>query len=133
MPPVALEPSSAAEVVTGPVRVPSKREVVWVVKARENGAHRLSFRAGDQAITKEIAIGDGFMRISPRRPGSDWYDALLNPAEPTLSPSSPVQSAEVEYPDRASWTSGTDHWVLYWFVVSMIAAFCVKPVFNVNV
>ena len=36
----------------------------------------------------------------------------------------PVQSIEIEYPLRSSWTSGTDSWVIYWFVVSMIAAFC---------
>ena len=124
MPTVGLEPTSAAAVVTGPVRVPSKREVVWVVKALEKGSHRLSFRVGEQAVAKDLAVGDGFMRISPRRPGWDWYDAFLNPAEPTFSPSSPVDSIEVVYPDRPSWTSGTDNWVIYWFAVSMIAAFC---------
>ena len=114
------------------MRVPSKREVVWVVKARENGSHPLSFRADEQSVTKELAVGDGFMRVSPRRPGWDWYDALLNPAEPTFASSSPVQSVEVDYPDRPSWTSGTDNWVIYWFVVSMVAAFCAKPFLKVN-
>ena len=132
MPAVGLEPTPAAEVVTGPVRVPSKREVVWVVKALAKGSHRLSFRAGEQVITKELAVGDGFMRISPRRPGWNWSDALLNPAEPTFPPSSPVDSVEVDYPDRPSWTSGTDNWVIYWFAVSMIAAFCAKPALGVN-
>jgi hypothetical protein len=132
MPAVALEPSPAVEVVTGPVRVPSKREVVWFVKARENGAHHLSFRAGEHTVAKELAVGDGFMRVSPRRPGWDWYDALLNPAEHAFPPSSLVRSVEVAYPDRASWTSGTDYWVIYWFAISMVAAFCAKPFLNVN-
>jgi hypothetical protein len=132
-PALALEPISAAAVVTGPVRVPSKREVVWAVKALENGSHRLSFRAGEQTVTKSLTVGDGFMRVSPRRPGWDWYDALLNPAEPTFPATSPVHSVEVAYPDRPSWTSGTDHWVIYWFAVSMIAAFCAKSSLNVNI
>ncbi len=132
MPAVVLEPTSAAEIVTGPVRVPSKREVVWVVKALEKGLHHLAFRAGQQTVTKELAVGDGFMRISPRRPGWDWYDALLNPAEPTFPSSSLVHSVEIAYPDRPSWTSGTDNWVIYWFAVSMVAAFCAKPILNVN-
>jgi uncharacterized membrane protein (DUF106 family) len=132
MPAVTLEPTPAAAVVTGPVRVPSKREVVWVVRAREGGAHHLSFRAGEQAADKELAIGDGFMRVSPRRPAWGWYDALLNPAESAFRPSSPVRSIEVTYPDRPSWTCGTDNWVIYWFVASMVAAFCVKPFLNVN-
>jgi hypothetical protein len=132
LPAVSLEPSSAAEVVTGPVRVPSKREVVWLMKAREPGLHQLSVRAGEQTVTKELAVGDGFMRVSPRRPGWDWYDALLNPAESTFPPSSPVHSVEVAYPDRLSWTSGTDYWVFYWFAVSMVAALCAKPFLKVN-
>lgn len=132
MPAVALVPNTAAEVVTGPVRVASKREVVWVIKAARNGSHHLSFHAGDQTVTKELAIGDGFMRVSPRRPGWNWYDALLNPAESTFPPSSLVQSIEIAYPDRSSWTSGTDKWVIYWFVMSMVAALVAKPFLKVN-
>jgi hypothetical protein len=133
MPAVAFGKTSAAEVVIGPVRVPSKREVVWVLKAREKGTHLLSFLAGDQTVTKELEVGDGFMRVSPRRPGWDWYDILLNPAELAFSPQSPVQSVEVAYPERTSWTSGTDSWVVYWFAVSMVAAFAFKPFLKVNI
>ncbi len=132
MPSVALEPTSAAEVVTGPVRIPSKREVVWVIKAAENGSTPLNFIVSGQKVTKELAVGEGFMRISPRRPEWNWYDALTNPAEPTFPTSSLVQSIEIDYPDRPSWTSGTDYWVGYWFVVSMVAAFCAKPFLKVN-
>jgi uncharacterized membrane protein (DUF106 family) len=132
MPTVALEATPAAEVITGPVRIPSLREVVWVIRPRERGLHRLSFRAGEESVTKDLAVGDGLMRISPRRASWDWYDALLNPAEPTFPASSTVQAVEIAYPDRPSWTSGTDNWVIYWFVVSMVAAFCAKPFLKVN-
>lgn len=133
MPAVALGDTPAAEVLTGPVRVPAQREVVWLVKARQEGAHRLSFRAGDHEAAKELAVGDGFMRVSPRRPAWEWTDALLNPAEPAFAASSPVQSIEIAYPDRPGWSTGTDNWVIFWFVVSMVAAFCAKPFLNVNI
>jgi uncharacterized membrane protein (DUF106 family) len=133
MPAVALSGTPAAQVVTGPVRVPSQREVVWLVKAVEPGSHQLSFRAGEQAVSKELAVGDGFMRVSPRRPGWDWSDVLLNPAEPAFTPSSPIRWIEVAYPERSSWTSGSDHWVIYWFIMSMVAAFCAKPALDVNI
>ena len=132
-PAVAIEETPAAEILTGPVRVSSKREVVWLLRAREPGLHRLSFRAGAQAVSKELAVGDGFMRVSPRRPDWDWSDALLNPAESAFPRSSPVRWIEVAYPDRSSWTSGADHWLIYWFVMSMVAAFCAKPAMNVNI
>jgi hypothetical protein len=132
IPDVELGNTAAAEVVRGPVRVPSKREVVWVVKACQKGSHLLGLRAADQTITKKLEVGDGFMRVSRRRPAWDWYDILLNPAEPAFGLSSLVQSVEIDYPDRLSRTSGTDNWVIYWFAVSMVAAFCAKPFLKVN-
>jgi uncharacterized membrane protein (DUF106 family) len=133
MPEVSLEETPAAEVVTGPVRVPSKREVVWLVRARTEGSHLLAFRAGDQSATKEFQVGDGYMRVSVRRPAWEWSDALIYPAEPAFLPSSPVRSIDVTYAERPSWTSGTGSWVIYWFVASMIAAFCAKPALKVNI
>ena len=133
LPAVSLAPSPAFEAVTGPVRVPSKREVVWVVKAKQNGSHALTFQTGETAATKDLEVGDGFMRVSPRRPGWDWQDILLNPAEPPFGPASPLQTIEIAYPERDSWTSGTDNWVIYWFAVSMVGAFAFKPFMNVNI
>jgi hypothetical protein len=132
-PSVSLAPSTAVEVVTGPVRVLSKREVCWDVKGVQGGIHHLDFQVGDQTVGKEVAIGDGFMRVSKLRPGWHWEDILFNPWEPAFRADSPVQAIEIDYPQRSSWTSGTDYWVIYWFVVSMIAALCFRRALNVNV
>lgn len=132
-PEVRLGPTGAVEVATGPVRVLSKQEVCWDIKAVESGNHRLNFHVGPESFAKELAIGDGFMRVSRLRPGWQWSDILLNPAEPPFGPASPVQSIEVDYPQRLSWTSGTDTWVIYWFAVSMISALCFRRLLNVNV
>ena len=72
------------------------------------------------------------MRVSAQRPGWSWSDALLHPWERPFGPESPVRSIEIEYPERASWTSGTDSWVIYWFAVSMIAALCFRRLLHVN-
>ncbi len=84
------------------------------------------FQVGDQPVAKELAIGDGFMRVSIERPGWDWSAILLNPWEEPFRPDDPVQSIAIDYPERSSWTSGTDSWVIYWFVVSMVAALCFR-------
>jgi hypothetical protein len=44
-----------------------------------------------------------------------------------------VRSVTIDYPQRHSWTAGSGWWLVYWFVASMIAAFCVRPVLKVNV
>jgi hypothetical protein len=132
-PAVSLAPTDAVEVTVGPVRIHSQREVCWNVTARKPGSHHLMFQVGDQAVAKEIAIGDGFMRVSTERPGWDWQSILLNPWERPFRPKEPVQSIAIVYPERSSWTSGTFWWMIYWFVVSMIAAMCFRPAMNVNV
>src|SRR5262249_6771663 len=69
LPEVSLEDSGAAEVSLGPVRVVSKREVCWQIKASADGLHRLRFQVGEQTALKELAVGEGFLRVSARRPG----------------------------------------------------------------
>ncbi len=133
LPPTRLEPTGAVETTVGPVRVVSKGEVCWNIKARENGYHRLAFHVGAQSVEKELAVGDGFMRVSVQRPGWSWQDVLLHPWERPFPPDAPVRSIQVDYPSRPSKVSGTDWWVAYWFVASMVAALCFRRVLNVHV
>jgi hypothetical protein len=132
-PEVRLRPTAAAEVAAGPVRVRSKREVCWRIEARENGGHELVFDVDGQSCQKQLAVGDGFMRVSTVRPGWDWSEILLNPGEGPFRPGSPVRSIAIDYPRRSSWTSGSDSWVIYWFAVSMVAALCFRRALGVHV
>jgi hypothetical protein len=132
-PHVHLEPANAAEITVEPVEVLSEREVWWNIRAREGGYHRLVFQVDGQPVAKELAVGDGLMRVSSQRPGWDWWDALLHPAEQPFGPDSPVRSITIDYPQRTSWTSGAGWWMYYWFAVSMIAALCCRRVLNVHI
>jgi hypothetical protein len=132
MPAVELVPNEAVEDVSGPVRVVSQREVCWNLRTRQPGYHRVQFRIDGQTIEKELAVGSGLMRVSTTRPGWDWWAAVLNPRERPFDRDSVVKAIEVEYPTRSGWASGTDNWVIYWFVVSLVAGFCLRGVFNVN-
>jgi hypothetical protein len=132
-PAVSLAPSDAVETIVGPVRVRSKREVCWNIKASATGHHRLAFQVGTQTIDKELAIGDGFMRVSARRPGWAWSEALMYPAEGPFPADSPVRSVEIAYPARPGWLTGSDRWVICWFAISLAAAFCFRRVLGVNV
>ncbi|HWY88009.1 MAG TPA: hypothetical protein VNX28_14855, partial [Gemmataceae bacterium] len=131
-PEVSLVPSDALAVTIGPLHVQSKRELCWNIKAGAAGLHRVVFHVDGQQVDKELAIGDGFMRVSTERPGWSWSAALLNPREQPFGPESPVQSIEIDYPKRPSWVSGSDTWVIYWFLMSMVAAFCCRGILGVN-
>ncbi len=121
LPDVTLAPVDGVEVDT-PVHAPGGRFVAWNLRPKQNAYHRLAFEVDGKSYEKELAVGDGLMRVSKLRPDSSFEDVLLNPAERPFGPDSPVQSILIQYKDRDSYTSGTTWWVVYWFAVSMVAA-----------
>jgi len=132
-PKVQLQPSDAFDVTIGPVRALSERSVHWSIEAKESDYHRLTFLIGDDKTDKELAIGDGIMRVSIARPAWDWLEATLHPWERPFKPDDPVHSIDIDYPERDSWTSGADKWIVYWFGASMVAALCFRRALNVNI
>jgi hypothetical protein len=133
LPEVTLRPGAGFEACLGPVRVPSKGLVCWNVKGVEPGLRTMEFEVADSIATKELAVGAGFMPTSLKRPEWSLAEALLHPRETPFPANSTVQSIEVAFPDRDSWTSGSDAWVIYWFVVSIVAAFAARPILKVNI
>jgi hypothetical protein len=133
LPAVELIPNGAVEDLSGPVRGFGPREVCWAVQARQPGYHRLEVRASGRTVEKEVVIGTGVMRVSPTRPERRLSADLIEyPREEPLGADSPVRSITVQYPVRSSWTTGADNWVIYWFVVSFGAGFCLRGVLGVN-
>ena len=132
-PNVSIKSIPAADVETGPVRVFNRREICWKIKASEAGQHHITFQVGQQQIEKELAIGDGFMRVSAERPGWHWADILLHPWERPFGPDSLVQSISISYPERLSKTSGTNWWLIYFFVASLVFALIFKPFLKVRI
>lgn len=132
-PQVKIASMPSAEVITGPVKVFSKREIYWKIKASREGYHKIVFQVDDRTVEKTLATGNGFMRVSPKRPGNEWTDILLYPQEKPFEKDSSVYSISIEFPVRQSKTSGTDWWIVYFFVVSMIFALMFKPLFKVRI
>ncbi|MCH9022443.1 MAG: hypothetical protein IID32_06735, partial [Planctomycetes bacterium] len=131
MPEVILDVQSAGEITIGPVRVGAKDMVFWKIKALKEGTHKIRFQLDHATVEKELAIGDGFMRVSALRPGWNIGGILLHPHEKPFEADSIVKSIEVMYPDRPSHFSGTDWWLIYFFVVSLVVALLLKPFLKV--
>ena len=132
-PTVNIEPTSVAEVKVGPVKIFSRRQICWEIKAFENGKHNITLDVNVRKIEKELAIGAGFMRVSSTRPASNWAGILMNPAEKPFAPDSVVQSVTIDYPERLSKTSGADWWLIYFFAASMIFALVLRPFVKVRI
>jgi hypothetical protein len=132
-PDVKMVSMPTAEVLIGPVRVRSKGEIHWKIKALASGDQPIVFQVGQQEVTKRLAVGEGWMRISPKRPAWKWTDILLFPLEKPFKPDSVVQSIRIDYPDRMSRFSGTDSWLLYFFVASLVFALLAMPWVKVKI
>jgi len=137
----STNPTTEAQIITnpdidvtiGPVRVPSKNEIYWQIKPISEGTHQLVFEVENQTFEKQVAVGEGFMRVSAVRPGPNWSEIILHPSEKPFNSKSPVYSISIDYPDRPSRTSGTDWWIVYFFIVSMLFALLFKPFLKVRI
>ena len=132
-PDVTLESGGGAEVTTGPVRVFSKGEIYWKIKAGQEGYHGLIFEVDGQRFEKELAGGDEFMRVSVERPGQQWGHILLNPWEKPFDRDSVIQSVSISCPDRFRQFLGIPSWVIYFFIASLVFGFAFKPFLKVRI
>jgi len=73
------------------------------------------------------------MRLSNKRPGQDIADVFLYPLEPAIPVDSVVHSITIDYPSRDSRMYGTDWWLVYFFIASMMFAFVFKPFLKVRI
>ncbi len=117
----------------GPVKISAKREILWQLEATQKGYSSIIFQVNGEKIEKSFAVGDGFMRISAERPGWQWTNVMLYPAEKPFASDSLVQSIRIDYPERTSSTGGTNHWLIYFFIASMIFALIFKPFLKVRI
>ena len=129
---VTLQPTSSIETVLGPVTISSKNQVIWKIRALKEGYHTIAFDVNSKVLTKELAVGNGFMPTSPIRPGYHPLDIILYPAESPIPPESVVESISIDYPDRNDRFAGTDWWVIYFIICSIAFAFLFKPVLKVK-
>lgn len=130
LPAVALEPNSGAVVEAGPVA--GGGELVWRVRGGEPGRHLLRFDVDGKTAEKELVVGTKFERVSAERIASRWTSQILHPTEQRLPAGGPVEAITVQYASVQSYIYGADWWILYFFVVSMVFALLLKPVFKVR-
>ena len=127
---VSIEPHPGLVVEVGPV--PGGDLWVWRVRGGAPGRHTLKFHVAGKTLEKELVVGDGFERVSVLRPSGRWTKQLFHPVERRLAAESKVRSIEILYPSVDSWVRGADYWVVTFFIVSMVAALILAPVFKVR-
>jgi hypothetical protein len=130
---VSLEAPAGVKVETPGVHVPSLREVAWRIRPERPGRYRLLIHAGDEAVEKELRVGEGWGKTSALRTGKSFFDVLLYPGEPPI-PSGAVESIEIKYkPLDRELFGWSVNWLFFFFVLSIVAGFAFRRVLGVEI
>lgn len=132
---VKIKSSSALVMDDYPLRIEETHEIDWRFYAKEAGIHQLSMTIDGETITKKISVAQKpLSKISPLKPDKAFFKQALYPTEPPINGRLPVQEIEVRYPAKNMNLFGWGiHWIIVYFVLSIIFGFAFKGVFKVEI
>jgi uncharacterized membrane protein (DUF106 family) len=132
VPAIALEAPAGVRVETPMVWIPSLREAAWRVAADQVGDYQLSVALAGRAVTKQFRVSDRVGWRTPERLESGLVNQLLYPAEAPIDFDVPIEAIYVSYPERAVNLLGWEtHWMIVFFLLSIVFAFALKKRFGV--
>jgi len=132
-PDISFDADSGIELESPLLWIPSLREANWRITAPHAGDHELQVQIGDEVFGKQISVAETVGRRAPVRPSSRFVDELLNPAEPPLPAGALVESITVMYPEaRIGFFFWETHWIVIFFVLTMLAALALQRPFKVT-
>ncbi len=133
---LSIQVPAGVVVETPALRDEAAHTVYWRLGLREPSDEPLTLHAGFHSFQKTFIGTDDTGRlcnVSPRRPGSGFFDRLIYPGEPGFGGDSPVRSVDLRYPARSTPIFGVDiPWWGTFFIVSMLSALCVRPFLKVQ-
>ena len=104
----------------------------WRLHAEQPGHGDLTFRWMGQEFTKSLDAGDDLRYVSPRRESS-WWSSIASPGEELLAVEN-LDWIELRYPgaeiDTGSWSL---HWLVWFLIISIVAAYGLKGFFGVTI
>ena len=130
---VTLEAPQGVRVETPVVWIPSLREAGWRVSAESSGDHELVVHIGDENVTKSLRVSGTTALRSPVRP-SGLLGQMIYPAERPLRGGSAVEAIRVGYADADINLLGWEtHWLIAFFILTMVFAFALAKPMGVKI
>ncbi len=131
---ISLSAPSGIKIETPAIRIPGKAEVSWRIKMEQEGSFDLLINDAGREFQKRVFVSNALTALSPSKDRKSFSASLFSPAEPSLPSDAPVESIMLTYPKRdlKLWGIGF-HWLLGFFVLSLIAGFALKGVFKVEI
>jgi hypothetical protein len=132
---LTIAPSKGFSVETPPLRIEEEGEVDWRLRALEAGRQEIVLQGQGRSVVKTMAIGPARLNaLAPLKTNRKFFNQLFNPAEPALTRGLPLDSIELVYPGRRLRLLGMDiHWLLAFFLLSLVFGFGLKGLFKVEI
>ncbi len=116
------------------VRALEAGEISWRIRAQAPGDFQLLFKYADQEVSKTLFATDQLRPLAAEVASDNIGVKFMNPAEASLPAASFASLVSVEYPKRDFEMLGASmHWLVAFFVISLIAAFGLKGFVGVEV
>ena len=135
---IVLVASDGIEIASPPLRIQQLGEIDWRIRMTAAGDQQLTVRTPAGEVTKRIPVQAERGPLAPMAAArgkalSEAY--LLFPVEPPLQAAGGIHEIRIkEWPTRDLSVFGLGvHWLIVFFVISMVAGFAVKGAFGVEV
>jgi len=118
-----------------PVRIIDENEVDWRLRIVELRGGQLVINNGGEMYAKDISLPPSRLaRVSAIRVNQNIWEQLLNPGEKPLPREAEIKKIEVLYPSARLNLFGLKiHWLVAYFVLSIIFGFGLKGWFKVEI
>ena len=116
------------------VTMPALPGAAWRIVPEAAGSYELGIQVDGQTLTKTLVVADTVTRRSPYRLAPGFLNQLLYPAEPPLPSDSAAIDITLHYPERELGVLGFGlHWLIWFFILTIVLAFAMKGWFGVTI
>ena len=129
---VVMEAEVGVSVETHPLRILDTKQVYWRIQTEQEGTWMLRWHYDSQTVEQRVFVGTAQRKLSDRRYRMSSLGSFLNPVEKGLPRETFIRRIHIRYPGQKSHFFGIRvHWLVVFFVISLIAAFSLKGLFGV--
>lgn len=117
-----------------PVRRPEAREIAWRIHAAQPAEFTLAVIVAGEAVAKKVTVATDLARVSTSRVRANFLEEFLHPDEPPLPAGSPLEALQVHYQRRTiNLRLLETHWLVPFFVFSLVAGYAMKGVLRTEI
>ncbi len=130
---IRVEVSEGLKIETPPVYIPTHHELSWRVSASAPGIHPLHVTIGTEGYTTTVIASDHLVAVNGVSVRHGFFNRLVHPTHPPLRLPN-IESIEIVYPQRTIhlWSQITLHWIILFFILTIVLGFSLKGVLRVQ-